>query len=180
VDAFSSLRTERLIVDRLGIADVPAIVGYRNDPDVAEFQAWPMPYTDAHARQLVGYTPRPGDDLVAGGQLAIRLGPPPVLIGDLMVQEVAGSPGVHELGITVGAPWQGKGYAREALQAVIGSLLADRRVSRLVAYVQTTNAPSLVLFDRLGFRRMEVLRGSITTRAGESADEVAFGLTRPV
>jgi RimJ/RimL family protein N-acetyltransferase len=177
--AFSSLRTERVVIDRLVSADIPIIAAYRNNPNVAEFQSWPIPYSAELAERLVASTLGEGDPLIAGGQLAIRTTEsPPVLIGDVMVEGVAGTAHALELGVTVAPPWQRLGYAREALRALIEALFADARVHRLTAYVDVDNGRSLRLFDRLGFHREGVLRSSLRRRDQSLADEVVFGLTR--
>jgi RimJ/RimL family protein N-acetyltransferase len=113
--AFSSLRAKRLIIDRLVPADIPIITAYRNDPHVAEFQSWPIPYTAELAEKLVASTLGEDDPLIAGGQLAIRTrASPPPLVGDVMVEAMPGAAHSLELGITIAPPWQRLGYAREA------------------------------------------------------------------
>ena len=177
--AFSSLRTDRLVIDRLAAADVPVIAAYRNDPSVAEFQSWPMPYTISLAEELVAATLGRDDSLVAGAQLAIRTaGSPSVLVGDVMVEPVAGATHDFELGITIAPEWQRLGYAREALGAVIEALFADPRVHRLIAYVDVANTLSLNLFDRLGFEREGLPHSSFERHGDGLVDEVRFGLTR--
>ena len=104
------------------------------------------------------------------------------LVGDL---SVAPSPRVAhavEVGISIGVEFQRKGYATEALRALAGHLFADdgreQSVRKLIAYVAADNAPSLRLFDRVGFRREGVLRDSYDSGGGVLVDEVLFGLTR--
>ncbi len=101
-----------------------------------------------------------------------------MLVGDVMVEPVAGSAHDFELGITIAPPWQRLGYASEALGALIEALFADPRVHRLMAYVDVANIRSLNLFDRLGFEREGLLHSSFERRGNGLVDEVRFGLTR--
>ena len=38
------VRSSRLVIDALTIGDAAAVAAYRNDPDVARFQGWSLPY----------------------------------------------------------------------------------------------------------------------------------------
>ena len=175
--AFDSLRTKRLVIERMQPSDAATLVAYRNDPQVAAHQDWPLPYTDDLAEQLVRFAPALGDPMVAGGQFAIRLRDGS-MVGDVYVQRHAGSDHAVELGITVASAAQGQGFASEAIVAVVDELFADPTVHKLVAFVSTLNESSLRLFDRRGFRREGLLRSSHLDRDGVLDDEVLFGLTR--
>jgi RimJ/RimL family protein N-acetyltransferase len=159
------VRSARLVIDALTIGDAEAVAAYRNDPDVARFQGWSLPYG---AEQAAG--------LAAAGQLAIRVGGPGLrLIGDAMLAGVAGTDHAAEIGITLAPADQGRGFAAEAVTALVDAVFAAGR-HKVVAYVDVRNARSLVLFDRLGFRREGLLHHSFK-RADRLIDEVMFGLT---
>jgi RimJ/RimL family protein N-acetyltransferase len=175
------LRTPRLTVGRFTADDGPAFAAYRSDPAVARYQSWTAPYPVEAARTLVAEAAdapfgEPGQPM----QLAVRLagdGPPADrLVGDVYLQVLAGSPHAAELGVTLAAAHQGKGLAAEAVGAVLDAVLGPL-VHKVVAYVDVRNAPSLALFDRLGFRREGHLVDSFRLDDGTFADEVLFGLT---
>src|SRR5688572_15081972 len=117
---FPELRTERLLLRRLVPSDVPAIARYRGLPEVARYQSWDA-FTVADAERLVadqaGVSPNsPGTWL----QLAIVA---------IVADGVVGDCGLHflddrqvELGVTLDPAHQGKGYAAEALGAVLEHL----------------------------------------------------------
>jgi len=167
-------RTQRLLIDRFTNDDAEAIVGVRNDPALTQFQGWKLPYTIEHAERLIAFGAN--DPVLSGAQLAIRLHDG-TLIGDLMVRP---TPVAHtlELGITIGTPWQAKGYATEAIAGITEALFETPEVLKLMAIVATGNAPSLRVFDRLGFRREGLTRDSYRLNDGVVVDEVLFGLTR--
>lgn len=173
------LRTDRMIVDALRPDDVDALLAYRNDPDVSRHQAWPLPFTTAMAARLVGDPA--GPDLADGGQFALRLRDADGgtrLVGDVVVRPVEGSDHARELGITLSRAAWGRGYATEALGAVLDALFDDPRVEKVLAHVFTINDPSLRLFERLGFAAEGRLAASFRHRDGEVRDEVLFGITR--
>ena len=45
-----------------------------------------------------------------------------------------------------------KGYAREALKAMVGEVFKELKLHRLIAYVMEHNAPSIKLLEAVGFR----------------------------
>ncbi|MBD0329853.1 MAG: GNAT family N-acetyltransferase [Thermoleophilia bacterium] len=70
-----------------------------------------------------------------------------------------GPPGVNavarpdavELGYTIFPPYRGRGYASEAVRALIGWARGERGIRRFVASVAPDNAPSLAIVRKLGF-----------------------------
>ena len=66
-----------------------------------------------------------------------------------------------EVGYDVVAGERRRGYAREAVQALLAWAAATGRASICVASVSPDNAPSLALIDSFGFRRV-----------GEHMDEI--------
>ncbi len=167
-------RTERLLIDRFTPDDAEAIVAIRNDPALITFQGWTLPYTIEQAQRLIQSSR--GDLAMAGAQLAIRLHDG-TLVGDLMVHPTVVSHTL-ELGVTVGTKWQGRGYATEAVGGITEAMFEVPEVLKLTAIAATGNTASLRIFDRLGFRREGLTRGSYRLNSGVVIDEVLFGLTR--
>ena len=138
--------------------------GYRSDPEVARFQDWETPYTIAMAEHLIeGQSQLDGpanDDWV---QLA-------VLVDGRSIGDVA--VGIHDnghqatIGYSITAAEQGKGYATEAVGAVIGALFNEGKLHRISAGIDPENVASRRLLERLGFRyegrsvRSVLVRGS--------------------
>jgi len=82
------------------------------------------------------------------------------------------------LGIEIGekSEW-GKGYAHEALQAVIDYCFTTLDMNRVGAEVYAFNERSIHLFEGLGFRREGAVRESV--RKGDTFfDEYLYGLLR--
>ena len=183
------LVTDRLRIDRLIVADAPALAAYRSDEDVALWQSWSRPYSTEQANDLIASM---ADDMpgLPGHAVNLALRADDRLAGDVYVHVLADTPHVAEVGITL-APWaHGRGLASEAITAVVDALFdgggavaeatADVAVVKAIAYVDARNTPSLALFDRLGFRREGYLSHSFRAADGTLADEILLGLTADI
>lgn len=171
-----SLLSPRLRIGRLAADDAPALAAYRDDETVARWQSWTRPYSVERAAATIASM---ADDVAGqpGHQVNLALRHGGRLAGDVYVHVLAASPHAMEMGITL-APWaQGWGLAAEAVTAVLDATFAGGSVVKAIAYVDVRNAPSLALFDGLGFRREGHLAASFARGDGTYADEVLFGLT---
>ena len=117
------MHTERLLLRMATTEDLPTIAAYRNDPEVARYQDWPLPYTL--------------DDAVAGFRRVADLSGPAVgrsvnvmiehegeVVGDVFVGIGDEHPGgaVAFLGYTLATRYQGKGFASEAESAMVDAV----------------------------------------------------------
>ena len=85
---------------------------------------------------------------------------------------------VPEIGYILHPDHWGKGYACEAMTAVIAHIFATRDVDRIIADVDPRNAASIGLLLRLGFAETHRAKG--TWQVGdELCDSVYFALPRP-
>ncbi|MFC2951127.1 GNAT family N-acetyltransferase [Marinicaulis aureus] len=84
---------------------------------------------------------------------------------------------IWEIGIMLCPGAQGRGLAMKALADIIDDGFDNRGARRIFADIDTDNTPSIRLFERLGFQREGVLRGTWLTHIGER-DSVIFGLLR--
>lgn len=74
------------------------------------------------------------------------------LLGDVAVGADSVQPDTYELGVTLAPAHQGRGIAREALEAVIEHLFRDRGAHRIVMQGDARNEPVLRLMAALGLR----------------------------
>jgi RimJ/RimL family protein N-acetyltransferase len=168
------LPTERLVVRRFRAADAPVLAEYRSMPEVARYQSWDAPFTLARAEDLVVYAAGADPDKPGWFQWAVELAAERTLIGDVGV-------GLHEnlmqadIGFTFAPRWQGRGYATEAVRAVLGRLFEIQGVRRVSADCDARNVRSAALLERVGFTR-EGLQRSRTWIKGEWTDDLLFGL----
>jgi RimJ/RimL family protein N-acetyltransferase len=162
--------TGRLVVRRFAPADAEAFAAYRSDPSVARYQSWTAPFAAAEARHLMSSFAAAAEDAEGWFQYAVAL-PAGPLIGDVGVNRQGR---VAELGFTMARAYQGKGYATEAVRAVLGRVFAAG-VHKVSAECDARNEPSARLLTRVGFTR-EGLRREHTWLKGEWTDDLLFGL----
>lgn len=151
------LRGERLELSLLGRSDMPALVTYRQQPEVARLQGWAPEYAAAEAAALMAQQPDSGMPPAGGwSQWGIRLmssEPAKVtLVGDVGIGLDETQPDTFELGITLAEEHQGAGYAAEALDLVIDWLMREHAAHRIVMRVDARNRSMLSLAGRVGLR----------------------------
>lgn len=150
--SFERIRTRRLVIRRFTPGDARALSEYRSDPEVARFQGWQSPYTEEAARAFIqslsGSHPGvPGEWY----QFAAAIRRTGRLAGDCAMLLDAGDPAVAELGCTFDPRSQGRGYAGEALRALMNYAASALGVTRLVAVTDRENLTAIRLVSRLGF-----------------------------
>lgn len=144
------LRTARLIVRRFALDDLDAFHAYRDDPEVARWQGWEIPFARAEAERLVTeFASAPVFEAGAWTQLAIQRIDSAGLVGDIGVRLEPVEP-TAELGFTVARPYWGNGYGREALRAVAELLLDGIELDRVVAFTHHANIASIASLHAAG------------------------------
>jgi RimJ/RimL family protein N-acetyltransferase len=170
------LQTPRLTIRLLARDDVTAFTRYRQQPAVARYQDWTMPYTRDLAHELVGEmealgAPSPGEWV----QLAID--PGDGLVGDVAVWlDEAGT--FAMIGYTIDPDHQGNGYAIEAVARVIEWLFRRRHVHRIAATIDPRNLASARVLEACGFEYIGTARSAAFSR-GEWTDDARFSLLQP-
>lgn len=168
------VQTERLILRRFTPADAEQFAAYRSDPAVARFQSWDAPVPLEEARQTVERFAEGDPEEPGWFQYAVDLDG--VLIGDLGLN-LSENLMQADLGFTLATPYQGQGYASEAVRGLLHHLFVDRELHRVSAEADARNTASVRLLERVGFTR-EGLRLSNSWFKGEWTDDVLFGLLR--
>ncbi|MGW4983924.1 GNAT family N-acetyltransferase [Streptomyces mirabilis] len=170
------IETERLILRRFQLADAAPLAAYRNNPDIARYQAWPSPLTPEAATEQVRKYSEQDPEQPGWFQYAIELKADHSLAGDLGVL-LHDNRMQAELGGTLTPALHGSGYAIEALQAILEHLFFNKGLHRVSAECDTRNTPSGRLLERAGFqpegRRPEFTQNINT---GEWTDTLLFGL----
>lgn len=91
------------------------------------------------------------------------------------IQATIGQDSSARLGYFTFVPHWRRGYAYEACQAVIRSLI-ERGVEEFVAEIDTRNVASIRLIEKLGFRRVAYVLNARLIRGAES-DDYRYSLT---
>jgi RimJ/RimL family protein N-acetyltransferase len=145
---FQPLTTPRLRIRRYVTADIPGYLALRADPLTRLYQSFD-PNEDATA--AAAYFARmdarePGAD-TGWFNLAVE-GPQGHLVGDVGFNRFGA---VAEIGYTLGPDARGRGYATEAVGALIIWLRSAWAVPRVEAEIDARNAASRRVLERLGF-----------------------------
>ena len=180
------VRTERLLLRPLAMADADALLAYRGRDDVSRYVPFEPMSRDDIVERIAGRWARTeltdeGQSLTLGAQLA-ETGE---LAGDVVLfwhsREHAGG----ELGYVFNPALGGRGYATEAASAMLRLGFSELGLHRIVARIDERNEPSLRVARRLGMRqearlvRNERFKGEWSTEVDFAMlAEEWYGLTR--
>jgi RimJ/RimL family protein N-acetyltransferase len=168
------ITAERLVLRRFRAADAETLAAYRSDPEVARYQSWTAPVAVAAAREMVARMAA-GDPARPGWfQYAVERAADHAMIGDIGVERHENGMQA-EIGFTLARAYQGKGYAAEAVRALLDHLFAVDGLHKVSAECDARNAASARLLERVGFVR-EGLRRQHTWIKGEWTDDLLYGL----
>ncbi|MGB8887516.1 MAG: GNAT family protein [Candidatus Korobacteraceae bacterium] len=172
---FSAIVTERLVLRDLEASDAPRIFVYRSHPEVSRFQSWGTESGDEISSYIGGIaTMEPG----APGlwyQLGIELRSSRQLIGDCGFRVMHHEPRQVEFGIALDLKFQSKGYAAEALRALLDYLLVKLDKHRVFGSVDPRNVRSIRLMQRVGMRKEAHFVQSLWFQ-GEWVDDMIFAM----
>ncbi|MFN2386243.1 MAG: GNAT family N-acetyltransferase [Thermoanaerobaculia bacterium] len=145
---FDHLDTPRLRLRRFERADLPALLAYRNDPEVARYQSWES-FTEADGEAFIEAQSRsaPGQPGL-WFQFAITVPPDRRLVGDCGLH--VGDDGVAEIGFTLSREGQGRGFGAEAVREVIRYAFRELGMQRIQAIVDARNEAAIRLLRRVG------------------------------
>ena len=175
---FTPIRTERLTIRPFRRDDAGGLAERRNDPQVARYQNWTLPYSRERAEEIVT-------------QLVAMDGPEDgkwwmAIVGDPDTDEAFGDLALRlswggraaEVGYTFGPEHWGCGYATEALQALVTYLFEELDVTRVFGDLHPDNLASALVLERSGFLFEGHTRSSYWV-GDECSDDWIYGLTRP-
>jgi RimJ/RimL family protein N-acetyltransferase len=156
---FQPLLTERLRLRRSRPEDAETIAGYRADPDVGRYQGWER--TDAEGiradiEQMAYRSPgEPGGWV----QLSVEERDTGRLVGDVGLSPADAEPGVIKVGYTMAPAFQGRGYATEAVGALVDYAVDKLGADIVRAYASAENTPSIRVAEKVGMKLMERFEG---------------------
>ena len=167
--SFEPLVTERLVLRRSRPEDAEAISAYRSDPDVHRYQGWDRIDPDGVRAEIEDMARRaPGEP---GGwvQLSAEDRSNGRLVGDVGLSLADGEAGVIKVGYTIAPTFQRRGYATEAVGALVAYAIDVLGADVVRAHASAENAPSIRVAEKVGMHLVE----RIEHRYG---DEVWFGV----
>jgi RimJ/RimL family protein N-acetyltransferase len=168
------LTSERLVLRRFRPADAETLAAYRTDPAVARYQSWESPYSVEKARYAIESMAAADPDQPGWFQYAVELTAERAHIGDVAVK-LHDNRMQAELGYSLAPAWQGRGYATEAVRAVLEHLFRVKGLHKVSAQCDARNVASYRVLERTGFQREGLLRQH-TWIKGEWTDDLRYGL----
>jgi RimJ/RimL family protein N-acetyltransferase len=152
---FEPLVTERLVLRRSRPEDAETISGYRRDPEVNRTQGWERTDPEsvrADIEEMAGRAPgEPGGWV----QFSVEERDGGRLVGDVGISPADGEAGVIKVGYTMSPAFQGRGYATEAVGALLVYAFEGLGADVVRAYADADNTPSIRVAEKVGMRLIE-------------------------
>ena len=140
------LQTQRLTLRKPVMADAIAVTELANDRRIAEnTRRLPHPYSQGDAEQFVGSLQ---DASASDAVFLIELDFRPIGMVGIDFRE----PGRPELGYWLGVEHWGRGYATEAVRAVIDYAFEEFAIDQLIAGARVANPASRNILEKCGFQ----------------------------
>jgi RimJ/RimL family protein N-acetyltransferase len=156
---FEAIETERLRLRRSVPGDAETISVYRSDPAVHRMQGWERTDVEGVRAEIQEMATRsPGEP---GGwvQFTVEDRGDGGIVGDVGLSPADGEPGVIKVGYTIDPRFQARGYATEAVTALVGYAFETLEADVVRAYAGAENAPSIRVMEKVGMRLMERFQG---------------------
>lgn len=147
------METPRLVLRPMTELDAPALFAILGDAEVCRWQPFAPFETEAQARECIREM---SEELAESEKTAeeFRFGiyskEEKTIIGQLGVERDAARGG-YELGVTLGRRFWGKGFASEAVSALLRFMRKNYGAEAFFARIADENAASVALARRIGF-----------------------------
>jgi RimJ/RimL family protein N-acetyltransferase len=141
---------------------------------VARYQSWDAPFPLLRAETAVANFMASDPGKAGWFQYAVERAEDKALIGDVAVH-LHDNLKQAEVGFTVATAYQKRGYATEAVAAVLDRLFRVQGLHKVTGECDARNRNSAALMERLGFSREGHLRQQ-TWIKGEWTDDLIYGL----
>lgn len=175
---FVPIRTRRLLIRQVEISDADELWRRRNEPEVARFQNWELPFPKERATEIVAGTVAMDGPADEEWWMAI--------VTDAVTGETLGDLVVHlswrgrtaEIGYTFSSRFWGRGYAVEATEALVAYLFDELSVTRVLGMLHPGNPASAMVLERVGMLFEGHTRSSFWL-GDDCSDDWIYGMTRP-
>jgi len=171
-----TLRTARLLLRPFAVSDANAIYALQSNPRVLRYWDSP-PWTDRSQADAFLAACRKMEEDGSGARFAIETRGDNAFVGWCAM--FRWNPVYRSLGIgyCLDEPAWGKGYATEAVSAMLQWAYGALDLNRVEAELDTRNAASARVLEKLGFER-EGLRREDCVVSGEVSDSWIYGLLK--
>ena len=170
------ISTQRLDLRPHRPSDLDDLLAFHSDPDVVRYVPWPVRDREMVREALDKKLDQ--TELTQEGQwlvLAVELRETGTVIGEVLLKWESVADRQGELGFALSAAHQGKGYAREAAEAMLRLGFEELGLHRIVGICVDANADSARLMGRLGMRLEGHLVDNVMFK-GEWASQLVYAI----
>ncbi len=172
-----TLETPRLRLRPFMPADAPRLRELAGAREIADTTiSIPHSYPEGLAERWIA---QQAAEFAAGRTVAfaVQFKPDPALIGGIGLRDIDREHLQAELGMWIGVPWWGRGYALEATRALVDYGFGQLGLNRIHAHHLTRNPASGRVLTKAGFQREGLLRQRVR-KWGVFEDVVLLALLR--
>jgi len=172
-----TIRTARLRLDPVTAANAGTLWDVLQEPDLRDFQDLPDVNRAKFVRTVGARPTRFGPGATGRFEWLVYLADGSEVLGWVSLRISESSRATAEIGYSVVRTHRGRGFATEAVAALVEEGFRRTRVQRIRAYCLPENLPSRAVLRRVGFEDDSVLpRGA--TVAGKPVDVILHSLDR--
>lgn len=146
----TQLKSERICIRRLDTDDLSSFLSYRSNPQVTKYQGFDV-MNKEQARSFIEQNLTKDHTKDEWQQLAIVLNDTNQLIGDCALKVSQGKYKVANVGITIHADYQKKGFATEVFSTLLKYLFEELSTQKVIEIVLKENQASIALLHKIGF-----------------------------
>ena len=170
------LKTKQLIIRSFRDDDLDTFLAYRNEPDVARYQGWDIPYTGKEAVDFINEMKNKNPAEPEGWyQAAIVIKGNNEFIGDAAFFIKKDESRKAYIGCTIMQKHWRKGYGAEVTSRLLSYLFDKHDIHRVVAETDVENVASYTTLEHIGFRREAHLIENIWFK-GQWASEYHYAM----
>lgn len=171
------IETPRLLMKPLQLRDIRGMYAYRSDPEISRYQSWRPSREEEVEAFILKYGNGNINVVDSWCQMGVYRKTSRELIGDVGMHFLPPDSRQVELGFTISPRHQRKGYAAEAVDALLTYLFGDLNKHRIIASVDPRNTASIALLEKMGMRKEAHHIRSIWTSEGWG-DDMVYALLR--
>ena len=174
-EKYRDLFTERLRLRTPSFLDVNDVFDFCSDPASCKYADWYPHKNKSETREYIAWLKRKAGDKSYTWVIEHR--EDERVIGTISIVDTDYSGKIFTVGYTLSRFYQHKGYATEALKALIDYLFKELFAERIQAKVIPENEPSCKLLERVGFKKEGTLKIGAFCRT-ECVDVFIYGLVK--
>lgn len=174
-EKYRDLFTERLRLRTPSFLDVNDVFDFCSDPASCKYADWYPHKNKSETREYIAWLKRKAGDKSYTWVIEHR--EDERVIGTISIVDTDYSGKIFTVGYTLSRFYQHKGYATEALKALIDYLFKELFAERIQAKVIPENEPSCKLLERVGFKKEGTLKKGAFCRT-ECVDVFIYGLVK--